>query len=262
MMPHRLDLYRWAVQHPLAEVAFIEHCWAQVRGGSTEPTLLREDFAGSCAVAAAWVASDPERQAMAIEIDGATAAWAAARYDDADLHIVDDDVMAVDGPAVDVTLALNFSVLYWRDRAALDAYLKIVFAGLRPGGLFVMDLFGGSKLDRPRLVRRRVEPDEGGAEPFDLVWEQGGVDPATGRVTCRLHFEWEDGRSMRDAFVYDWRLWSVGEIVDAARAAGFAEARAWWSDPNRPGRHRPIEGEPSERDWVAYVVCEAGDIVA
>ena len=255
--PDALDLYRLAVQYPLAEVDFIDHCWAHHHPDTQEPLLLREDFAGTCAVAAAWVASDPDRQAMAVEIDRPTAQWAAQRFDDPDLHIVVADVLEVDEPAVDVTVALNFSVLIYHDRPALVRYLAHTLRGLNPGGLLILDLFGGSAQSQPSTHRRRIDPDEGGFEPFDYVWQQRGMDAQTGRIDCRIHFELSDGRRLENAFVYDWRLWRPGEMVQAALEAGFAEASLWWSDPGGPGRFVPVSAEPEAAQWVGYVVCRA-----
>lgn len=255
--PDLLDLYRLAVQHPLAEVAFVEHAWAHYHGDATEPMLLREDFAGTCAVAAAWVASDPDRQAMAIELDEPTASWAAERFDDPDLHIVQGDVVAIDEPAVDVTLACNFSALIYHDESAMLGYLCHALAGLLPGGLLVMDLFGGSVVGDMSIQSRRVEPDEGGFEPFVYRWEQSGYDPQSQRIECRIHFELDDGKLIENAFVYDWRLWSPEQIVALAYQSGFAEAALWWSDPMEPGRHEPVQEVPTEWDWVGYIVCRA-----
>lgn len=255
--PHPLDLYRLAVQHPLAEVAFVEHVWAQLNGPTSEPMLLREDFAGTCAVSAAWCASDPDRQAMAIELDEATAHWAADRFDDADLHIVVADVMTVDEPMVDVTLSLNFSTFVFHDYRRLLGYLQNARASLNPGGLLIMDLFGGASVAVPSMQARRVEPDEGGFEPFDYAWEQRGLDPASGRIECRIHFELGDGRRLTEAFVYDWRLWGADELIAAAHEAGFAEAALWWAPSGGGGRFEPVKAEPEEAAWVAYVVCQA-----
>jgi SAM-dependent methyltransferase len=257
--PHPLDLYRLAVQHPLAEVAFIERCWSHHHpaDADAEPMLLREDFAGTCAVASAWCASDPDRQAMAIELDEPTARWAADRFDDPDLHILVDDVVNVDEPAVDVTVSLNFSTLVYHDRPALLRYLANARRGLNPGGLLVMDLFGGTNAQKPITQRRRVEPDEAGIEPFDYRWDQRGADPQTRRIDCRIHFTLDDGRRIEDAFIYDWRLWRPGELIGAALEAGFAEAALWWAPPGGPDPFEPVPGEPDESDWVGYVVCRA-----
>lgn len=257
--PDPLDLYRLAVQHPLAEVGFVERVWAHHHGAASEPMLLREDFAGTCAVAATWCASDPDRQAMAVELDEPTAQWAAERFDDPDLHILADDVLAVDGPAVDVTLALNFSVLIYHDAASLDRYLSHARRCLNPGGVLILDVFGGPSVAEPSVERRRVEPDEGGFAAFDYLWEQRGLDRATHRIDCRVHFELGGGVALRDAFCYDWRLWSPGELVASAKRAGFAEASLWWADPVSGGRFEPVAVEPDAEAWVGYVVCRAGD---
>ena len=251
-----LDLYRFAVQNPLAEVAFVEHAWAHYHSDASEPLLLREDFAGTCATAAAWVASDPDRQAMAIELDEPTAVWATERFNDPDLHIVQADVMAVDEPAVDVTLALNFSVLIYHEQDELLHYLKHALRGLHPGGLLVLDVFGGPGVDQPSVQSRRIEPDEGGIEPFTYRWEQCGRDAVSHQIACRIHFEWDDGRRLEDAFIYDWRLWEPKQIIDLAMQAGFEQASLWWSDPMKPGRHLPVQEVPTDREWVGYVVCK------
>ena len=255
--PHFLDLYRLAVQNPLAEVAFVEHAWAHHHGDASEPMLLREDFAGTCAVAAAWVQSDPDRQAMAIELDEPTTQWAVERFTDPDLHIVQADVKAVDEPMVDVTLALNFSVLIYHNEEALQGYFAHALAGLHPGGLLILDLFGGPGVDQPSVQSRQVEPDEGGFAPFIYQWEQRGRAPQTSRIDCRIHFDLDGGQRLEDAFVYDWRLWSPEQIIDLARQAGFDQAIPWWSDPSERGRHEPVQALPDAQDWVGYVVCRA-----
>lgn len=254
--PHPLDLYRLAVQHPLAEVAFIEHCWAHEHGGSSEPLLLREDFAGTCALAAAWCASDPDRQAMAVELDEPTAEWAAARFDDPDLHIVVADVMDIDEPAVDVTLALNFSVLIYHDRASLLAYLQLALRSLNPGGLLIMNLFGGDTA-QPAQYAKPIEPDEAGFEPFTYHWDQGAADRGSGRIDCRIHFELSGGRRIDNAFIYDWRLWEAADLIEAAKQAGFEQAERWAPGSGESGCYRPVTCDPGPEDWVAYIVCRA-----
>ena len=256
--PHPLHLYSLAVQHPLAEVAFVEHAWAHYYGDASEPRLLREDFAGSCAVAAAWVASDPDRQAMAVELDGPTLAWAQQAFDDPDLHLVEADVMDVDDPAVQVTLALNFSVLIYHDGSSLQGYLSHALNGLVSGGILIMDVFGGPGVEQPSTQARLVEPNEGGIKPFTYLWEQHGRDPWSSRIDCRIHFELADGERLQDAFVYNWRLWDPAQIIQLAHQAGFVQADFWWSAPTEPGRFQPVQEVPQDQDWVGYVVCRKG----
>lgn len=269
--PHPLELYRLSVQHPLAEVAFVDRVWEHYYGEGEPPLLLREDFAGSCALAAAWVRSDPDRQAMAIELDAPTARWAAdhvagcPRCDD-DLHIVVDDVMNVAEPATDVTLALNFSALIYHDETSLLAYLQHARRSLADDGLLILDLFGVDGRSAVGEQSRTITPDDDGPQPanlrdpFTYTWEQRAFDPATRRIDCRIHFTLGDGTRLDDAFVYDWRLWRVDELLGLMRRAGFAAAQAW-GRPEPGGDSGPTDGrfvvldrEPAGGDWVVYLV--------
>lgn len=259
--PHRvaspdvLDLYRLAVQHPLAEVAFIERCWAHYRDQDEMPLLLREDFAGTCAVAACWARSDDERQAMAIELDAVTATWAMDRFCEIDdLHVVISDVMEMYEPKVHVTVALNFSVLIYHDADALLGYLRHARGGLTERGLLILDLFGGEGARRARIQSRRIDPDEGGFAPFDYTWEQRAYDPVTCQIDCRIHFRLDDDTELKDCFVYHWRLWTPREITQLVQEAGFTTSELWCDDPDQPGRYTVMAQEPAEEDWVGYVV--------
>ena len=253
--PDALDLYRLAVQHPLAEVAFIERCWAHYRGEDEMPLLLREVFAGTAAVAASWAQSDDQRQAMAIELDAVTATWAMDRFCEVDdLHVVISDVMDMYEPKVHVTVALNFSVLIYHDADALLGYLRHARSCLTERGLLILDLFGGSGSRRPRTQTRRIDPDEGRFAPFEYTWEQRAYDPATARIDCRIHFKLDDASKLSDRFVYDWRLWTPDEIIQLAAEAGFTTAELWCDDPEEPGRYAVTDQEPPVEDWVGYVV--------
>ena len=263
--PHPLELYRLSVQHPLAEVSFIERAWAHYhRPPAPEPLLLREDFAGTCATAAAWVRSDPERQAMAVELDGPTLAWAerqamgCPRCED-DLHQVQADVMQVDAPATDVTLALNFSTLIYHDQSALLAYLRHAHDALAPGGLLILDLFGIDEAHPTGSQSRLIQPDGPAPEPFTYTWEQRSFDPGSRRIDCRIHFTLADGTRLTDAFCYDWRLWKMDSILSLMHQAGFATAQAWGptaehGDTAPPGQFSVLDQEPTDREWVIYLV--------
>ncbi|XAM00352.1 hypothetical protein OT109_02980 [Phycisphaeraceae bacterium D3-23] len=275
--PHPLELYRLSVQHPLAEVVFVERVWEHYRAALTqgqiarEPMLLREDFAGTCATAAAWVRSDPDRQAMAIELDEPTARWAADQYADCprcaeDLHIVVNDVMNVPEPATDVTLSLNFSTLIYHDETSLLAYLQHTRRCLAEDGLLILDLFGIEPGGALSEQSRSIEPDDADTPPYTYTWEQRAYDPATQRIDCRIHFTLADGTVMRDSFSYDWRLWDMPTLLRLMREAGFATAEAWGQTPGPSspdagpadspvdGRFTVLAGPPEAGDWVCYLV--------
>ncbi|MEQ9455137.1 MAG: hypothetical protein RLN76_11175 [Phycisphaeraceae bacterium] len=267
--PHRLSLYVCSVQHPMAEVAMIETAYAQ--HSDSTPLLLREDFAGTSAVAMAWVASDPDRQAMAIERHGPTARWAAKRCVGTlgqradDLHIVEADVHAVPGPKVDVTAVLNFSLCELHTRKALVGYLKHSRKGLRPDGMIYLDLFGGPGSQRVGTQTRRheepIDPCTGERlAAFDYQWEQRAFDASRGRIDCRVHFGFDDGHVMSSAFRYDWRLWTPAEVWEALDEAGFRNVTVWCDRYDEDagssdGVYRPVKALPTREDWVVYITA-------
>ncbi|BAM04101.1 class I SAM-dependent methyltransferase [Phycisphaera mikurensis] len=246
-LAERLGLYADAVQQPLAEIRFVETASRHHRRGggrADEPAcLLREDFAGTCDVAAAWCRSAPERQAVAVEIHPPTLAWARRRHADVeDLHLVEADVVDFHGPRVDAITATNFSVLGFHRRPGLLRYLRHARRCLRPGGVFVMDLYGGPGAEAPGEQAREA----GG---FGYVWVQETYDPRTARARCRIRFTVR-GRSC-GGFRYDWRLWRPAELLDALAEAGFAEPTLWAADGR--GRHRPGAALAAGEDFVVYL---------
>ena len=291
-LPHKLLLYRHAVQKPEAEVAFLHRAYVHHRRerGGLEPVLLREDFAGTAAVAAAWVGLGPDHQAMAVERHGPTLRWADRHSRRPlgeraqDLHLLDADVLEITSPRVDITCALNFSSFIYHDRQQMRNYLRHARRGLRRDGILVLDAFGGADAMRLGQAWRRVEPAaDSGLSPFACGWEQRRYDAITGRIDCRLHFRAdaieaggdEAGAAVKgpSAFRYDWRLWTLPELNELMREAGFASTAVWAPRPQAPGRgggaqgagaapaQRPSRGAftpitqlPNREGWLAYVV--------
>lgn len=84
-------------------------------------------------------------------------------------------------------------------------------------------------------------------------------------VDCRIHFELSDAVAANglcridNAFRYEWRLWTLSELRECLREAGFASSQIW--------RHTATtKGEKTEvflgavrqlrncESWVTYVV--------
>jgi SAM-dependent methyltransferase len=262
------ELYRWAVQDPRLQVTFL--ALIHHHGTGRWPRRLREDFAGNAADAVDWLALGGER-AIAVDIDARTLRWGARRArrilgPRADrLQVVEADVRTVGPPrvpSVDVVAALNFSALVLHERRDLFDYFRRVRRGLRAEGVFVMNVFGGPARMRAwrrrRTIRRKalyaIEPPP---PAFEYIWEQLSFDPLTARLDCRLHFvvrERGRRRIRRNAFRYDCRLWTVPELRDLLREAGFRKVEVW----QHRNRGRGGVFEPTARlkgpDWVAYVV--------
>jgi len=260
--PHKLDLYRLAVQWPQAQAHFLLNTYAHYHHGAW-PTRLKEDFAGTAAVAAAWTHLDEDQQAIAVDAHGPTARRAQRMYRDLDrLKIIHGDVLDVTAPKVDIIAALNFSVFIYHDRTATLRYMRHARASLRDGGLLIIDVFGGPGSMRAGIQSRDVRPPEDeGARPFEYQWEQRSYDAVSGRIDCRIHFRLADGTVRRDAFRYDWRLWTLPELSELLAEAGFSQADVWCDGYDAvagagDGDYRPLTSMPEREDWVAYVVAK------
>jgi SAM-dependent methyltransferase len=279
-----LELYRWAVQDPETHATVLRLMFERLHPGHV-PARLREDFSGTSAEAVAWLALAPGRSAWAVDCDAATVAWArrrarrilGVRADD--LHFIEADVMSAAPPAVppaDLISVLNFSVLYLREAAPLQAYLRHAWHCLASPGLLVLNLFGGAGALKPHTDSHLVTPrpklgSEAAVPPFEFQWEQRHVDVATRLIDCRIHFRLRDSAGpggvveLRDAFRYDWKLWSLAELIDALQAAGFDDVQVWrhTHDPARGAAGvflGPVSLDVFETMdlWTAYIVASRG----
>ncbi len=215
------QLYERTVQNPVRIVDFLLALHRASAGG--EPTVLCEDFAGSAAISRAWVERVAGGRAVAVDRDGAS--LAAVPHPRVATHVL--DVRAPEiaslGPA-DVVHAGNFSIGELHARSELVGWARSARRRLVPGGIVALDTYGGESAWRlGTLERRRIEPD--GSE-IRWLWEQRSADPRTAEVVNTISFRvlhaGEVVLDLPDAFVYRWRLWSIPEIADALRDAGFA----------------------------------------
>src|SRR2546426_7437161 len=76
-LPDRHLLYTAAVQHVALDLEHLE----EIHGGRgrRRPTLLREDFCGTAALACGWAASGEDRHACGVDRHGPTLGWARPR---------------------------------------------------------------------------------------------------------------------------------------------------------------------------------------
>ncbi|MCY2961933.1 MAG: hypothetical protein NTY35_17385 [Planctomycetota bacterium] len=216
-----LDLYERTVQDPARAVDLL----VSRHGGS--PRILGEDFAGSAALSRCWVERVPGGRAIAVDLDGASLGHAPHPLVEA--HVLDarSPTLARLGPC-DVVHAGNFSIGELHARAEVLGWARSAHARLVHGGIVAVDTYGGESAWRiGALERRRREHD--GSE-IRWLWEQRAADPLTAEVVNALSFRvlWKDEVVIDrpDAFVYRWRLWSVPEIIDVLREAGFAAVDA------------------------------------
>jgi len=163
---------------------------------------------------------------------------------------------------VDLLVALNFSVCELHERRDLVAYFKHARSRLRRGGCFVADLYGGDGAFTSGRLRETHRGPRG--EKVVYEFEQREADALTSRVVDALHFDVTPRRGarvrLRDAFVYDWRLWSLPELRDALRDAGFSSSEVHSRfEHARDGRGRvhvrPLRSSSElGASWCVFVV--------
>jgi len=267
----RHTLYEVSVQGTDWDLDFLDRTFR--RRNRREPRLFREDFCSTAALATAWAQRHPANRSWAVDLDAEPLAWARAhrlpyvREAAKRVTLVRADVRRPQKPLVDVACALNFSWWVFHRRADLLAYLRAARAGLRPGGVLVLNAFGGTRAERELSERTRKPasnaPDGTAVPPFTYVWEQAAFNAVDRRLLAHIHFEFRDRPRLARAFTYDWRMWSLPELHEAVLEAGFADFEVWsegWNSRRRAHTgtlHRRVQLE-NDDCWIAYGVAVRG----
>lgn len=255
-------LYEAAVQCVDADLDFAQRVYTRRYGHGFR--LLREDFCGTAALAAAWVARGPKNRAWGVDLDEKTMDWGRAHHvrplgpAARRLSLCRGDVRAVRTPGVDIICALNFSYMVFHRREALRDYFRAAFRGLRHQGLLLLDCFGGTEAGACVIEKKRVKAAQG-RPAFTYIWEQASYNPVDHRTRFHIHFAFRGGRRLERAYVYDWRLWTLPELDEVLREAGFREAACFvegWDESHSTGDGKFVRKTRFENQagWVAYVV--------
>lgn len=266
----RHELYELAVQYPPGEVEFVSTTFAAIRG--REAQTLREDFCGTAVFSLAWVRSDPARTAIAIDLDSDTLDWGlehrihpAGEELASRVELYNTNVLDAGGPQSDVVVAFNFSYWCFDTREALREYFRAAYANLLDGGVLFLDAFGGTEVPTLDCSARECEDEDGvinEGEPFTYEWEHVDYNPITAHFECAIHFEFEDGSRIDDAFTYSWRLWNLRELSELLHEAGFSQVRVWLEDEDEDeegtGEYSEVEDFDNEGVWWVYISAEKG----
>lgn len=251
-------LYQLSVQAPQDDSRTYARWFKKYTGRDLR--ALREDFCGTAILACHHVKNHAENTAIGVDLHRPTLDWGIEHnvnvlLDEEQrrrLTLLEKNVLDVTAPKVDCVVALNFSYQVFKTRKDLGRYIKQVFKSLKPGGVFYMDALGGpdTQTEGTDVVAHKG---------FDYQWEQRLYDPISHRFVCAIHFEFPDGTKMRNAFVYDWRLWTLAELRELFEEAGFEDVHVLWEGTD----HETMEGngvfkrkEVGDMDeaWISIVV--------
>ncbi len=256
--PHRL--YELSVQDAVEECRFIRKTFRKLRGRPAR--LLREDFCGTAAVCSEWARRNRNNSAIGVDIDPEVLDWgrqhnlARLRPDDRmRVRLMQEDVCTVHTPEPpDVVVAMNFSYQVFKTRERLGGYFRAVHAALAEDGVFFLDAFGGYEAFQEIKEQTRHKG-------FDYIWEHARYNPISGEILCHIHFRFPDGSKLKKAFTYDWRLWTLPELQELLREAGFARVTVYWEETDEAtgdgtGVYSPATVGDADPGWVCFIVAE------
>ena len=250
-------LYQESVQSPESDARFLSRYFKKEAGRPLR--VLREDFCGTALLCCEFARLHKDNIAIGVDLDEATLRWAHIHNLSPlppgirkRVHLARANVLDLRQPKVDAVAAMNFSYSVFKTRREFSRYVETVYATLTPGGMFFLDAWGGGEVQFLLKERRRLHG-------FDYIWDQAEFDAITHEILCKIHFEFRDGTRLRNAFVYDWRLWTLPEMRELLSDAGFTDVHVLWEGTDRKSRKgngifRRVRRGGDEKAWVAYVV--------
>jgi len=207
---------------------------------------------------AEWVATRPDNIAIGVDLDRPTLEWGRASTSSvgrgaARIRLIEADVRTILRPKADLIAALNFSYFVFHTREDLRGYFRTARKALAPGGLLLLDAFGGWEAQALTTEKKRKRG-------FTYLWQQAAFDPISHRTRFHIHFRFPDGTMMKRAFTYDWRLWSLPEIQETLAEAGFTRSEIYWEGTDLKtgygnGVFRKCLRTTSTPGWVAYIAA-------
>jgi len=260
-------LYRLSVQDPEHEVSMFRRLFKDAYG--RWPLTLREDFCAAFAVCCEWVERDPDATAVGIDLDPEPLDYGRTHYlprlDDEEqgrIRLLEQDVLVTREKA-EVIAAQNYSFFIFKKREELLAYFKAVHQSLEKEGIFVFDMMGGSAFyeddtREARKVARKTAEAKKTLPPFKYEWHQEYFEPIRANALFHIHFSFPDGSRLDKAFTYDWRLWTLPELLEILKEAGFSEQHVYWEtedeDGDPSGNYRRSTTGKADPAWLCYVV--------
>ena len=254
----RHELYQESVQDSEFELDFVQDTFKDLRG--RKPVTLREDFCGTARTACVWTKRGSENRSWGVDFDKEVLDWGRKHNlnklkgkQKARVELIQDDVLTVKTPQVDVCLAFNFSYWIFQQRKDLLTYFSGVHRALNKDGIMFLDAYGGSEAHTTQVEKHKLDG-------FTYLWDQNKYNAVTQEMFCHIHFRFPDKSRLDKAFSYNWRLWGGRELEDLLLEAGFSKVRFFiqqFDDNDEALDEFEETREVLDHEcWIAYIVAE------
>ena len=255
----RHKYYEKAVQCVEPEIDFVEKNFIRVR--AKKAITLREDFCGTAKTCCEWIKRGDKKHAFGLDLSQEVLDWGMKNNiskltteQQTRIEIINADVLEYGEQSADIILAMNFSYQIFKTRDALRSYFENAYRGLSDDGILFIDSFGGH--ESWREVKEKTK-----FKKFTYFWHQKKFDPITHDILCHIHFKFKDGSTMKKAFTYDWRMWTLPELQELMHEAGFSNVTVYWeeTDPKTGegnGEYNPAKHGEDDPSWIVYLSAE------
>jgi SAM-dependent methyltransferase len=255
----KYDYYLRSVQSPEEDAIFFRDAFIESFPGK-KPLIFREDFCGTFALCCEWVKLNARHAAIGLDLDKEPLEYGKTHLlsqlspaQQKRINLREANVLGKKLPQADIIGALNFSYFLFKDRKTLLNYFENCYRALRNPGLLIIDCFGGPST----LAVNEDRTDHG---EFVYYWDQSTFNPVTHESLFHIHFRIKGEKRREKVFTYDWRLWTLPELTDLLRDAGFKKVHVYWEGTTKKGEgdgvfKRSNVGDDSE-GWIAYLTAE------
>lgn len=250
--------YKQSVQNPKEEILFFKKTYRSFF--KKPPRVFREDFCGTFYIGYEWVKEHPENKAIVVDKDRQPITYGKKHHfskltdsQKSRLKIYNTNVLNTKIPGADIISVNNFSYFIFKQRSILLKYFKNIKKVLSKQGLFIIDVVGGS--DCCDENEEQVDHKD-----FIYYWEQKNFDPVSHQAQFYIHFKRKREKKREKVFSYDWRMWSLPELQDILKEAGFSAIYVYWEQSDSKGEgtgvfKKSLKGEACDT-WIAYLVCK------
>lgn len=255
----RHALYEESVQNAEFEVEFIADTFKALRG--RQARSIREDFCGTANAACAWIRAHEDNTAVGVDLDEEVLSWGREHHlgklkpeQATRIRLLKQNVLDAETEPVDAVLAMNFSYWCFKTRSELREYFANARAALKDDGVFFLDAFGGYEAHEE--MEEETEHDD-----FTYVWDQADYNPMNGHMRTHIHFHFPDGSKFKKAFTYEWRMWSLPEILELLDEAGFGNVSVYaqgWDEEEEEETEEfyKVDRLDADAGWVVYITAE------